>query len=360
MTGAILERARVLADRFGAASFSTAFVGGGTPTALGPEALRVLLAGISALSEREGYREWTVEANPESLDREVLYILRDSGVDRISLGFQSGEPEALKRAGRFAEPDAGLRALELAAGSWDGRLSVDLMVGLPGQTPEGIYADIARAAAAGAAHLSLYGLTIEEGTPLAVSVRKNPEILPSEELDRELSAAVREACGSAGLYRYEVSNWARPGSECLHNLNYWRSGSWIGVGPSAVSSFPMADGGTLRIEESRDHASYLAGAEGCAREERISPDLAAFETVMMAFRTREGLDSGAFRRRFGANPEGLLAGSLEKWRDFLEAGPLGPAPSDRLLDILNPFLLDCMDELERAAARGAPGSGGLP
>lgn len=346
MTAALLDRARALAERFEVSGFATSYVGGGTPTVLGPESLGALLEGIGRLGGSTPFREWTVEANPESLTSETLRILRDSGVDRISLGFQSGQAEALRTAGRSAGADEGIRALELAS-SWKGRLSVDLMIGLPGQDPEGVRMDIGRAAAAGAEHLSIYELTVEEGTPLAAAVGGGSVGLPSEDLEAELWSAVAETCAAAGYRRYEVSNWARPGAECLHNRNYWRGGAWIGTGPSAVSSFPLPDGGTLRIQETRDHEAFLSDAGAFAREELVPPSTAAFEAVMTGFRTREGLDSEAFRSRFGRAPEDLLPETLAKWKDLLEPGPRGPGPSDRLLDILNPFLLDCMTELER-------------
>lgn len=357
MVAATLGRARSLAARFKADSFSSAFIGGGTPTALGPDALRGLLAGVAALGGDTGFLEWTVEANPESLSEDMFRILSDSGVDRISLGYQSGQERALRAAGRCADPAAGIRALDLTAAVWKGRLSVDLIIGLPGQDPEGVRTDIARAVAAGAEHLSVYGLTVEEGTPLQAAVGDRSIILPSEDVDSELWSAVRDACSAAGFERYEVSNWARPGAECRHNLNYWRGGAWIGAGPSAVSSVPLADGGTLRIQETRDHEAYLRDAGASAEEEYVRPALAAFEAVMTAFRTREGLDAVAFRNRFGADPELVLSRTFEKWAAFLEAGSRGPAPSDRLLDILNPFLLDCMEEMEKPAfSRGrSPG-----
>lgn len=357
MTAALLERARALAERFGVSDFATAYIGGGTPTALRPAILRTLLEGAARLGSGASFREWTIEANPESLSVETLRILKDAGVDRISLGFQSGQEEALRGAGRNAGASEGLRALETAA-VWKGRLSVDLMIGLPGQDPEGVRADIERAAAAGAEHLSIYGLTVEEGTTLEASVRDGSLALPTEDRETELWSAVTEACGSAGYLRYEVSNWARPGAECRHNQNYWRGGAWIGSGPSAVSSAPLQDGSTLRIQETRDHGAYLQDPGAFAREEIIPPATAAFEAVMTAFRTREGLDSGAFRDRFGASPEDMLPRTFAKWSVFLETGPRGPAPSDRLLDILNPFLLDCLSEMEGRAAGRIRASGG--
>lgn len=358
MTAALLDRARDLAERFGVSGFATAYVGGGTPTALGPGVLGALLRGIARLGGGTPFREWTVEANPESLTSETLRALRDAGVDRISLGFQSGQAEVLRAAGRSAGVSEVSRSALERAGSWGGRLSVDLMIGLPGQEPEGVRADIEQAAAAGAEHLSIYELTVEEGTPLETAVRSGSIRLPSEDLEAELWSAVAETCASGGFRRYEVSNWARPGAECQHNRNYWRGGAWIGTGPSAVSSVPLPDGGTLRIQETRDHDAFLSDAGAFVREEIVPPATAAFEAVMTGFRTREGLDSGAFRARFGRAPEDLLPDTFAKWKALLEAGPRGPAPSDRLLDILNPFLLDCMAEMEDTFDRRARGPGG--
>lgn len=358
MVEASLARAGDLSRGFEGAEFATAYVGGGTPTALPTASLKALLSGIGQLGGARGFREWTVEANPESLTADTLRIFEDAGVDRISLGIQSGESLALRAAGRAAGFDSGRAALDLMASGWKGRFSADLIAGLPGQTPRGLRADIARIASAGAEHLSVYDLTVEEGTPLAAALGEGTLRLPDTGETEDLWAAVKEGCAAVGLERYEVSNWALPGAECRHNLIYWRNGAWIGVGPSAVSSFPQSDGGTLRIEETRDHEAYIRDAAGGAREERISPATAAFETLMMAFRTREGLDAPAFNRRFGRSVEEVFPSSLEKWKDYLTRGPGGPAPTDRLLDILNRFLLDCMEELERTAAAGPDFPGG--
>lgn len=358
MIAASLDRARFLADRFGVEGFATAYIGGGTPTALDAPTLTGLVRGIAALGRNSPYTEWTVEANPESLSADTLSILADAGVDRISLGFQSGQEVPLRASGRRAGTSAGPRALELAADSWKGRLSVDLIIGLPGQEPEGIRTDIERAAAAGAEHLSIYGLTVEEGTPLEDAVRKGSVLLPAEDLETELWSAVQETCTAEGYTRYEVSNWARRGAECRHNLNYWRGGMWIGVGPSAVSSFPLDGGGVLRIQETRDHGAYLEDPAAAALEETVPPETAAFEAVMTAFRTREGVDSRAFFARFGISPEELLADTFSKWAGLWEPGPRGPAPTERLLDILNPFLLDCMSEMEQRYPKRNRGPGG--
>ncbi|HSV57167.1 MAG TPA: radical SAM protein, partial [Magnetospirillaceae bacterium] len=299
-----------------------------------------------------------IEANPGNLDAEMLTILQDAGVDRISLGYQSGETEALREAGRSAGAGYGRRALQLLSDRWQGRFSVDLMIGLPGQTPRGVREDILLAAAAGAEHLSVYELTVEDGTPLDAAVRERRVVLPAEEIAEELWDTVLDACAEVGLKRYEVSNWAKPGGECRHNQNYWRGGAWIGAGPSGVSSLPLADGGTLRIPETKDHTAFLLDAGAEAVEEDIPPSTAAFEAIMTAFRTREGLDAGAFTERFGLAPVDLLDRTFSRWRRYLRTGARGPAPTDRLMDVLNPFLVDCMRELERSYPGPRPVQGG--
>lgn len=357
---AALARARRLAERFSVRDFSTAYIGGGTPTALPFPTLRRLLEGARSMSGVRGFREWTVEANPESLDSDVLGLFGDMGVDRISLGVQSMDGAVLKSCGRVTLPSQIDRALDMLAAAWKGRLSVDLIAGLPGQTPEGLKADVGRAILSGAGHLSVYELTLEDGTPLERSVREGRAMLPSDERACDLWAAAKDGCEAAGLVRYEVSNWSRPGQECLHNETYWRvGGTWIGAGPSAVSSLPQAGGWTLRIEEGRDHAAYVRDPGGAAREERVPPATAAFESVMTAFRTRKGLDSSAFEARFGMPPEKLFGGAFGKWKDFIVPGERGSAPSDRMMDILNRFLVDCLEELEHTAPDGPPQPGGL-
>jgi oxygen-independent coproporphyrinogen III oxidase len=357
---AALRRARSLLERFSVTEFSTAYIGGGTPTALPFSTLRRLLEGTRSMAGERGFSEWTVEANPESLDAQRMSLFADAGVDRISLGVQSTEGSVLRACGRVTTPLDIERALEMLSARWKGRFSVDLIAGLPGQTPDGLRSDIERAAAAGAGHISVYELTVEEGTTIASDLRDGRLQLPSDEEACALWSAAKEACETAGFIRYEVSSWAFPGQECRHNQTYWKvGGSWVGAGPSAVSSFPGDGGRTLRIEEGRDHAAYCVDPGSIAREEEIPPATAAFEAVMTAFRTREGLDTEAFEARFGVPPESLFGKSFARWKDWLVLGQRGPAPSDRLLDILNRFLVDCLDELDHAAPGSLPHRGCL-
>jgi len=237
-------------------------------------------------------------------------------------------------------------------------VSADLIAGIPASTatPRPAFdadrlASFARELlSAGAAHLSVYDLSLEEGTPLAAA--RSRLRFPDEDEDfesrRELEAHLLES----GLRRYEVSNYAAVGDECRHNLAYWRMDSYIGAGPGAVSTVARRSGASLRIEESRDLAGYALAASR-ARETEIEPRDAAFETIMMAFRTCFGLDLAAFRERFGIEAELFIGETMRTWADKLvsgeawpgSAGSGGPALTGEGMDILNRFLLDCMTEM---------------
>ncbi len=349
---AALGHLELLVDEFSVETFDTAYVGGGTPTILPAASLRLLLAGIEA--HARGVREWTVEANPESLTADTLSILADSGVDRLSLGVQDPDDAVLARSGRTSTTSRDiLRAFGLVASAWRGRFSADFIRGLPGQTPDGLSRGLCLAADAGARHLSVYDLTLERGTALERAARSGAVELPDEALDAELRAAVDATIGRRGFARYEVSNHAVPGEESLHNLNYWRLGAWLGVGPSASGSMPLADGGIERRACAPDLGHYLADPAGSATIEFVPTRTAAFEAVMMGMRTAVGVDSAAFAARFGRNPAELFAGSIARHPDLVRRTANGFAPTPAGLDLLNVFLCDCLGELDLVWPPGA-------
>jgi oxygen-independent coproporphyrinogen-3 oxidase len=212
----------------------------------------------------------------------------------------------------------------------------------------------------GAGHLSVYDLVVEEGTRIAAAIGRSELETPGEDEAWEERVAAEEIISSAGFRRYEVSNYAPPGSECAHNLAYWRMDSYVGAGPGAVSTVAgvggtgYADGGSLRIEESRDLDSYPDEAAANAREQRIAPRDAAFESIMMGFRTRFGLGLDSFGERFGVELSGLVPKSLAAWSDRLGPGwgaDRRLALDDRGLDLLNRFLADCLAEIDAARPR---------
>lgn len=378
----ILARVDGLFSRFPADdSFLTAYVGGGTPTALPRPLLGRLLQGLSArLSRFRKPREWTMEANPESLDEEALDLAEAAGVTRISLGVQSLDDELLSRLGRIADSGTAMEAVGRAAARPGLRVSADLISGLPRKAgPHGLSAEVAALLGAGVGHLSIYDLTLEEGTRLHAEVESGDFRLPDpdEALDERLEAEA--ALRQAGFRRYEVSNYAPEGKESLHNLIYWHMDSYLGAGPGAVStlvpsgSLDAASGGgpdsssSLRIEEGR---MVPGRGQEPARETPIGPRDSVFEALLMAYRTVFGLDEGAFRSRFGLSSEVLIGRTRAAWSGrlipaapwpaaFAASAAAGPslALDSEGLDLLNRFLVDCLSELESSFPEGAGRSG---
>lgn len=358
-----LDRALARLVPEGSRPFDTVYVGGGTPSVLPPAELSRLLSGIAT---RIGdCAEWTMEANPESLSNEVLDIAETAGVNRLSLGIQSLDDDVLALLGRPARRDASIAALERAKGRGHFRLSADFMSGLPGS--HRLASDLALVCSLGLEHVSVYDLVLEEGTPLAMQEGAGVFELPAEDEAAAGRAGAEAVLARHGLRRYEVSNFSRPGAECLHNLAYWHMESYLGIGPGAVSTFqavadpglaPGVRGQALRVEEAKDLRLFAHGRKLAACETLIEPRDSAVEMLMMAMRTVFGLEPGAFRGRFGIDPKELLKPSLGRWAASLVEGRPWPSPYGRglaeaglalapdKLDILNRFLVDCLEDID--------------
>jgi len=343
LIGATLARVAELASRFGAGVFDTVYVGGGTPSVLPRELLAALLEGLAPFAPSP--REWTVEANPESLDAEFLALALGAGVTRLSLGVQSLDPALLRLLGRPAGAETALEALELAAGSGLD-VSADLIAGLPRRG--GLSSEVAALLGFGLGHLSVYDLILEEGTPLEALARQGGLALLSEDEGADEREEAETLLASRGFGRYEVSNYALPGKESLHNLAYWRMDSYLGAGPGAVSTLAAERGGSsLRIEELASIEGYTAGSGPRATETFLAPRDSAIEVLMMGVRTREGLDLGRFEARFGFPLPELLPATLAKWKRRLVPALGRLALDSRGLDLSNGFLAEALLELER-------------
>jgi oxygen-independent coproporphyrinogen-3 oxidase len=366
---ATIARAEVLADRFGSSGFSTVYVGGGTPTALGGGIFDRLLAGISRIAPSP--IEWTVEANPESLGMQHIESMLRHGVTRVSIGVQSLNDEELLILGRLHDSGRAVQAVRAAADSGL-VVSIDLIAGVPWfrycSRPSTALSDTALTLIdAGVSHFSVYDLTLEEGTPLARDTSMM-NFSGEETLCAERSA-LDAVLALNGIRRYEVSNYAARGMECRHNLVYWRMGSYIGAGPGAVSTLVAkasdsaragVDGASLRIEEHKEIERYREDRGGTSIETTITPRDAAFEEIMMGFRTIFGLDTGLFQARFGIEADSLIAETLRSWRGRIVPGEVppggcgsrGPALNYEGMDLLNRFLGDCLAELEKKFPAG--------
>jgi oxygen-independent coproporphyrinogen-3 oxidase len=315
---------------------ATIFFGGGTPSALPRDSLASLLRAF----EGSEPAEWTVEANPESLDRSFLDLCAEAGVTRLSLGVQSLRDKHLRLLRRPATRADTLAALDLLRRHWRGEMSFDFIAGIPGQLVSEVQEDIRRLLDEGPGHLSLYQLTCEPGSELARLVDEGSLAMNDPEADEALWFAGREMLLSNGFRHYEISNFCLPGKECRHNLRYWRMQPYLGVGPSAVSTLPGADGPeVLRLSNPRNIEAFLTGKEGLwgLEVEQISGSEFLIEHLMMGFRLEEGISQEIFHRRFGVSFEALFPGLWDRW---IAAGNAEPPGASLRLTSAGRMILD--------------------
>lgn len=293
---ALLAELELRAGAFDGLAPVSVYLGGGTPSLWDPDEVAALLAALRARLALPAAAEVTIEANPESTDRARLRAWRAAGVNRVSVGVQSFDAGVLAKLGRRHGPDAAERAIREAAEEL-GNVSVDLIYGARRSTVEIARADAARAAAAGAAHVSAYALTLDpeimaEEVPLARMRREGRLPLPSDDEVAAQAAAIRAALRRAGLRRYEISNFARPGLESAHNRLYWTAESYLGLGAGAYGC-ARGEAGSYRYGNLRDARAYLDAALGgrspTAEEDRIEPTAERNERMMLGLRTLEGV-----------------------------------------------------------------------
>lgn len=293
----------------------TVFFGGGTPTLLPPDLMRRLLEGLGQRFDLSQVEEWTVEANPATLSPEYGAILREAGVDRISMGAQSFDPTELATLERHHNPLDVPRSVEIARTSGIRRLNIDLIYGVPGQDLASWSRSLEQALALGTTHLSCYGLTYEPNTALAVRKRLGRVRAVDEELELAMFRHTRRRLSDAGLPAYEISNYAAPGQECRHNLIYWTGGDYLGLGPSAASHA----GGTRW--KNRPHlgeweAAIASGRLPVTDVESLPPEQRAGELVMLRLRLERGLDLRDFAGRTGFDAHALYAEPLRRLSDL--------------------------------------------
>ena len=312
----------------------TVFVGGGTPTLVDAEYIEETLARARAMLPFAEGAEITMEGNPGTLSPEKLAVYRRAGVNRLSLGAQSFDDALLRSLGRIHTAAQTGEAVRMAREAGFENLNLDLMYALPGQTMEKWRETLAAAVALGPEHLSAYSLIVEEGTPMAARVARGEAILPEDDAVNAMQRAAVEALAGAGYARYEISNFARPGRECRHNLVYWRRGEYLGLGCAAHSLL-----GDRRFANPPALEAYLSGARAAEAQELTRED-AMEETLMLATRTVRGLDLAAWRRDFGedfaAGLQGALgrltgAGLIEIRDGFMRLTPRGMEVQDAVV-----------------------------
>ena len=284
-----LDQARAA---LGARAAATVFFGGGTPTLLPPEDLVAILDGIRDRFGLEPGAEVTTEANPESVDPRALAVLREGGFTRVSIGMQHAAPHVLATLDRVHTPGRAAAAVAEARAAGFEHVSLDLIYGTPGERAEDWALTLETALAAGPDHVSAYGLEVEPGTALAARVRRGELPLPDGDAMADRQAEADTAFSAAGLSWYEVANHAAsPDARCRHNLGYWHSHDWWGIGPGAHSH--VAGERWWNVKHPSAYARRLAAGESpAAGSESLDPETRRFERIMLEVRLSEGLDRG--------------------------------------------------------------------
>jgi len=284
------------------------FIGGGTPSLLSPSGVDRLLGDLRARLPLEPACEVTLEANPGTFERERFRAFRAAGVTRLSIGVQSFDDHALQRIGRVHDAAQARAAVAEAADAFE-TFNIDLMYALPGQDLAALDADLTAALAFAPPHLSVYHLTVEPNTRFA----RQPPVLPDDDAAARMLDRIVERTAAAGLQRYEVSAFARPGQRSQHNLNYWQFGDYLGIGAGAHSklSFPHR---VVRQVRFRDPSAYMAQAiagAAIAQDDEVARDQLSFEFMLNALRLREGFELASFPERTGL-PLGAIASALAR------------------------------------------------
>ena len=322
------------------------FIGGGTPSLFSPAGIDRLLADIRALLPLEPGAEVTLEANPGTFERDRFKAFRAAGVTRLSVGVQSFDDAALQRIGRVHDAAQARAAVAEAAQAFD-TFNIDLMYALPGQTLSQLQADLDAALAFKPPHLSIYHLTMEPNTAFAV---EPPAHLPDDDLASDMLDLITERTAATGLQRYEVSAFARPGHRCLHNLNYWQFGDYLGIGAGAHGklSFPHR---VLRQVRWREPAAYMNNAlagNAVSNQHEVSRRDLPFEFMLGALRLRDGFDLVRYVERTGL-PLSSVQATLQQARERglielddpdRDSGQVRPSPRgfDFLSDLQAMFL----------------------
>lgn len=344
---ALLRELEWEAARLGPRPLRSIFFGGGTPSLMEPETIGALIERARALFMPSDDLEITLEANPTSIEAGRFAGYRDAGVNRVSIGVQSLDEEALRLLGRQHSASQAVAALEIGRRLFP-RLSFDLIYARPGQTEDAWRAELARALDLAADHLSLYQLTIEPGTAFEAPHRRGEIVLPDEELAAALYEATAVEAERFGLLPYEISNYANPGSESRHNLAYWRYGDYAGIGPGAHGRLSL-DGGLIATRRHRAPEIWAerveASGHGSGEDLAVTLQERAREMLLMGLRLSEGISVARFKARAGialadaTDPE-ILTAAMEAGYVILDADRLRATRVGRLrLDALLGALL---------------------
>ena len=300
--------------------FATVFFGGGTPSLLPPAAVETLLQKARELFGISTGAEISLEANPGTVTQESLDGFRRAGINRLSFGVQSLSSAALQRLGRPHTPDQARLCVRQARSAGFDNVAVDLMFGLPGQSLNDLQGDLQALLDLNTQHISCYGLTVEEGTPLFDQRQSGvlPD-LPNDDLAAEMYLAVHDTLQLAGFEHYEISNYARPGFTCRHNIGYWRRKPCLGVGAGAHSFVDRGWGERWAVAPDLQQftSRLVSGEEPAECLERFDRKGAMAETLYLGLRTADGVNDLEFRDRFGCGVAEAFPEAVQCWGERL-------------------------------------------
>ena len=314
-------------------SVHSIFIGGGTPSLFSPAAIDRLLAELRARLRLDADCEITLEANPGTFEKDRFKAFRHAGVTRLSVGVQSFNDEHLKALGRVHDSAQAIAAVQEAAANFE-TFNLDIMYALPGQTLEGLEKDMRQALALSPPHISIYHLTIEPNTYFA----KFPPVIPEEDLAYAMLDRITEMTAQAGMQRYEVSAYAKPGHRCFHNLNYWQFGDYLGIGAGAHSKLSFAHRivRQVRWREPRLYIDNALAGEAVTQETEVSRADLPFEYMLNALRLRDGFKLQDFAEKTGLPVSALQTGLDEAERKgLIERDLTSLRPTERGFDFLN-------------------------
>jgi oxygen-independent coproporphyrinogen-3 oxidase len=305
------------------------FFGGGTPSLFTPDAIGRVIREAKSLFPTADDAEVSLEANPETVSAESLAGYRRAGINRISFGIESFRPVLLKRLARLQTAAETTLAVPMARAAGFDNVAIDLMFAIPGQSLADWREDLDKATAQRPEHVSAYNLTYEEGTPFFELRRRGRLVALDDDLEAAMFEEARARLGRAGYRAYEVSNFALPGFESRHNLNYWQAGAYLGIGAGAHSHAPLGRR-ARRWSNERDPEEYVrrisSARDAVVSREVVEPQSAAGEYVFLHLRTTEGLAEEGFRTRFGAT----LEETFPELRRMLTAELLERTAQDRI------------------------------
>ena len=307
---------------------STIFIGGGTPTLLEPQDFDRLL---KKLKDSFGFSkdiEITIEANPDSVSLDKLSALREIGINRISFGMQSSVPHVLKVLDRTHNPANVKKAVVDAKSAGFDEINLDLIYGTPGESMDDWRQSVESATSLPITHISAYALILEDGTKLANQVKRKEYEVPDDAETAEKYLIADSAFTAMGLNWYELSNWAKPGSECKHNIAYWKGHNWWGLGPGSHSHI---NGERFwNIKHPNSYRSALLKGSPIADSEKLTPEQMESERVMLEIRLPSGIEKASLKSAQLENAEQYLEGGeldIEAW----QAGRISLTPQGRLV-----------------------------